>query len=160
MSPRSPVPETPDDQGLDPVAVRRAAMDHLARREHGRRELTDKLTRRFRDADVVEAEVERLRSEGLQSDLRMAEAFVRSRVNRGQGPVRIRMELRQKGIPDDILEIAMEAADADWQSLARTVHDKRFGDLPAEDMKERARRARFLQQRGFSPDHIRSLIEF
>jgi len=80
---------------LKPLDVRRAAMDLLARREHSRYEIAVKLARRFGDnPKLFEQEVVKLTDEGLQSDRRLAEAFIRARTNRGRGPVKIKMELR------------------------------------------------------------------
>ncbi len=81
-----------------PGDVRRAAMDLLARREHTRKELARKLSKKFRAVpEIVEEELDKLKAEGLQSDARLAEVFIRSRVSRGQGPVKIKMELRARG---------------------------------------------------------------
>lgn len=144
---------------INRVDVRRAAMDMLARREHAQGELTRKLEKRFGSTDdvigIIREEVVRLEAEGLQSDSRLAEAFIRARVGRGQGPVRIRSELRSRGVPDDVIEQALAECEVDWFDLAARVSEKRFGEALPADAKERAKRARFLQQRGFSFDHIR-----
>ncbi|MCB1644681.1 MAG: regulatory protein RecX [Pseudomonadales bacterium] len=82
---------------VKPSDIRRAAMDLLARREHSRLELHEKLSRRFAGCqELIQSETEKLTAEGLQSDARLAEAYVRARSNRGQGPRKIRMELRQR----------------------------------------------------------------
>lgn len=143
---------------IEPAAVRRAAMDYLARREHSRRELMDKLTRKFpAAADLAEEVVDRLHEEGLQSDTRLAEAFVRARSGRGQGPVKIRAELRHKGVDDHVIDMALEASGVDWFDLIEQVARKRFGDTRPADARERSKRSRFLQQRGFSFEHIARL---
>jgi regulatory protein len=158
--------------------IRRAAMDLLARREHGFSELCSKLTRRFSKADglfrssgsatngedsveidlgvLLIQELQKLQAEGLQSDERLADVFIQARANRGQGPVKIKAELRGKGISDQIIANAFECCDVDWRDLARSVSDKRFGTdtFAPKDIKTRAKQVRFLQQRGFSFDHI------
>lgn len=139
--------------------VRRAAMDLLARREHAHGELVTKLSRKFGGhVEVIETEIERLRSEGLQSDTRLAEAFIRSRAGRGQGPVKIKAELRGKRVADDTISLAFEACEVDWYEIAAGVHRKRFGEEPPADAKEKAKRSRFLQQRGFSFDQISTIL--
>ena len=146
-------------QEISSKDVRLVAMDLLARREHSRRELRQKLLKRFSDqAEQIELEIDRLSDEGLQSDERLAEAFIRARSNRGQGPSRIKMELRGKGVSDDVTSLALEASGVDWYELASEVASKKFGELgAATDLKEKARVSRFLQQRGFSYDHISAL---
>ncbi|MEX2489326.1 MAG: regulatory protein RecX [Pseudomonadales bacterium] len=146
-----------------PVDVRRAAMDLLARREHSRQELTQKLERKFQKkwADIpqglIEEEVDKLRQEGLQSDTRLAEALVRSRAGRGQGPLKIEAELRTKGVHEDVATQALERCGVDWVELITDVARKRFGTDKPVDARERAKRSRFLQQRGFSFEQISGL---
>ena len=131
-------------------------MDFLARREYGQTELIRKLADKGFDRDAAEEAVRRLTDDGLQSDSRFAESFVQSRINQGKGPVRIRLDLSQKGIGDSVTELALEEADPDWRALAREQRIKKFGpDLPG-DFKEKARQMRFLQYRGFEQDHIQS----
>ena len=147
-----------NDPPINPADVRRAAMDLLARREHSLRELHDKLKRRFPDPDLVMQELERLREEHLQSDTRFAESFARQRVLRGQGPLRIRQEMRQRGLGDSEISEAIASLDVNWFDLAAEVLEKKFGGLPVEDIKERARRQRFMQYRGFSLEHFQDLV--
>ncbi|MDA1300546.1 MAG: regulatory protein RecX [Proteobacteria bacterium] len=106
---------------------------------------------------LIESEVRALEKEGLQSDDRLAEAFVRARVSRGQGPIKIRAELRAKGVDDARISEALEACAIDWYEQASAVAEKRFGLMPPADARERAKRSRFLQQRGFSFDQISAL---
>ncbi len=131
-------------------------MDLLARREHSRRELLDKLGGRFPSEQLV-AELEQLQREGLLNDARFAESFVRSRALRGYGPQRIELELRQRGVATELAAQALATADIDWQQQLRELSERRFGGRPAADARERARRWRFLQQRGFGTEWIRAL---
>jgi regulatory protein len=140
--------------------IRLVAMDLLARREHSRLELTRKLHKRFSDKqEEIEEELDRLQSEGLQCDARLAEAFLQARTSRGQGPSKIRNELKGKGVSQDAISLAFEACEVDWFDLAQTVAEKKFGDLSGQlqDLKSKGKVSRFMQQRGFSYDHISSL---
>jgi len=65
------------------------------------------------------------------------------------------MDIRQKGIADDLFNAAVEASETDWFSLAREVAERKFGRHPAADQKDRAKRMRFLQYRGFNFDQIK-----
>lgn len=138
--------------------ARRAAMDLLARREHSRQELLDKLCRRF-EQPLAKAAVEGLRADGLQCDRRFAEAYVRQRSQRGYGPLRIRQELRQRGVDDTDVAAAFDNNELDWHVLLADLIERKYGSLAARDIKEKARRQRFLQYRGFSPDQIRTLLQ-
>jgi regulatory protein len=90
-----------------------------------------------------------LARERLQSDERFAEAYVRSRSERGFGPVRIRAELRERGVESGLIETALEAAEMDWDASAGQEREKRFGPQLPQAWPERARQARFLEGRGF-----------
>ena len=143
---------------LNPVDVRVAAMDLLARREHSRKELKQKLSKRFDDESIIDEQLDLLARENLQSDSRFAESFVRQRFNRGYGPLRIRQEMRQKGLVDADVQSAMTAEDYDWHASAERVLKRKYGEALATELKEKARRSRFMQYRGFSADHFRELI--
>lgn len=152
----SPADEDPAD---DPVKARRKAMDYLARREYGRRELEHKLANAgFRTA-VAEAAVAGLAEEGLQDDKRFVESFMRSRIGRGKGPLKIRADLRQHGIDEAVIDAALEEVDEDWVALARAVRARKFGPEAPPSFSERARQARFLERRGFHPEQIRAATE-
>ena len=146
------------DRYCDPGQVRKKAMDFLARREYGKGELIARLESAGYDAELAYAEVRRLTEEGLQSDARFAESFVQSRINQGKGPVRIRQEIRDRGVQEAVVDDAFEEADPDWYRLACEVRQRKFGaDLP-RDFKEKARQMRFLQYRGFESAHIQLAV--
>jgi regulatory protein len=139
-------------QSVNPRDVRVAAMDLLARREHLQRELQLKLNKRFA-ADAVIADVLLcLQEEGLQSDWRFCESYLRMRSGRGYGPERIQQELRQKGAPAELVALAFESCEIDWLALARSTRSKKFGDETPADYKAKSKQLRFLQYRGFAGD--------
>ncbi len=144
----------------DPSSViRHKAMDLLARREHSRLELKQKLSQRFPDqGTLIDVVLSRLADENLQSDSRYAEAFLAARSGRGQGPQRIRAELRQRGVSDVHVDQVMQQADIDWHALARQVVARKYGEKPCSDYSERAKRSRFLQYRGFDSDVIKAIL--
>ncbi|ACO79996.1 recombination regulator RecX [Azotobacter vinelandii CA] len=145
--------------GLDsPAAVRRAAMDLLARREHGRVELARKLARRGASAELIETVLDRLANEGLLSESRYLEAFVASRARAGYGPLRIREELAQRGLPRQAVEQALRESGLDWGELLVDTWRRRFAGRLPEDAREHARQGRFLGYRGFSPEMIGRLL--
>ena len=134
-------------------------MDFLARREHSEQELARKLATRGYAADVVEATLAALVADHLLSNARFSEAFVHSRIQRGSGPQKIRAELRERGIPDELIDDSLEAHADSWRELAREVREKRFGRAEPRDFRERSRQMRFLQQRGFSTEQISRVFD-
>ena len=157
-------------QDINPNELRLVAMNLLARREHLRGELAQKLKQKLarsgesapdpeRAAEEIEAVLDQLAAENLQSDQRYAESYVRSRSSKGYGPDRIRQELREKGVDGDLQRSALESLELDWVSLAREVRLKKFGSELPRDFKERARQLRFLNYRGFGSEFASAALE-
>lgn len=121
-----------------------------ARREHSRHELLGKLQRAGAPLHLlnVDALLDRLAELGLQDDQRTASLHLRQQLARGRGQRAIRQKLQQTGL-EQVLE-PEALAGLDWVAQATDVLRRRFGDAPASDDRERARRVRFLQYRGFS----------
>ncbi|HEY3487567.1 MAG TPA: regulatory protein RecX [Gammaproteobacteria bacterium] len=132
----------------------------LARREHSKHELINKLRVRNYPDNIIFQTVDQLAAAGMQSDARFAESFVRSKVDRGRGPLRIRAGLMERGIEDGIIDEALLQYEDGWRDLALEVYNKRYrGHEPPRNIQERARRSGFLQQRGFTSAQIRYAIE-
>lgn len=138
--------------------IARAALGLLALREHSRRELQRKLCARGYAAAEVERLIEDLADRGLVSDQRMIEAYVAERVRKGFGAMRIRQELRQRGLSDELIASYLERSTQEWADSMSKAHDKRFGPARAAGVKERARRARFLEYRGFPAELIAGFL--
>lgn len=147
---RNPKPRT-SEPAADAAGLRRHAVALLARREHARAELRVKLTRRFGAAADVEPVLDWCEEHDFLNDRRFAGLFVRSRIERGQGPLRIRAELQQRGVAGPMIQAALDEAGCDWSALAREVRSRRFS-LPPLDTREKARQLRFLQSRGFDAE--------
>ena len=139
-------------------SVRRIAMDFLARREHSQQELLKKLAARADDADEVQTVLQKLKLEGLQSDERFTEAYIHHRVNAGIGPLKIRYELRQKGIDESLAETFLEPLAEEWDDMMREQRVRKYGNTIPGDYGERMKQARFLQNRGFSPESVMRLF--
>jgi len=146
------------DRYADPREIGRKAMDYLARREYGRDELVMKLTNAGFLRERVEVEVDRLAAEGLQNDERYAESFVQSRIGQGKGPVRIRLELKERGLGPAAIEAALQTTSQDWVELAVTVRQGKFGAALPANFAEKARQMRFLQYRGFDTDQVQAAV--
>ena len=140
------------------VAVRRSAMDILARREHSVAELRAKLrSRDYADPDI-DAVLDDLTRERLLSEDRFVENFIGSYTRRGQGPVWLRAELERRGIDGPVIAAALQATATDWAAEATAVRRKRFGAVPPVDFRDRASQARFLQYRGFTAEQVQAAL--
>ncbi len=136
------------------VSLRRRAMNALGRREQSVFELKQKLSQRYEEASEQEiaAVIERLTNQGLQSDERFAEMFVRSRINKGKGPSLIRRELEQQNLSSVLLDQAFRQNPCDWQLSALRQLQKKYAAADMLDFALRAKATQFLYRRGFDSD--------
>ncbi len=144
------------------VEIQQAAMRLLARREHSQKELKTKLLQRFPEqATEIDAAIALLLEEDLLSEQRFCEAYVRARIVRGYGPVRIRVELQERGIESVLSEAALALDEAQWIAHARQAYLKRF-DVETNQtttVQEHAKQINFLRYRGFTSDQIRRALK-
>lgn len=131
-----------------------SGMRLLAMREHSVKEISNKLLAKTESPDVAYAVIDELVQNKYLSDERFAESFVRSRSNKGFGPIKIRSELKNKGVANHLIAEYLDMNSAIWFDSARELHQKKYGNVPLEDYKGWAKRARFMQSRGFTMEHI------
>ena len=134
-------------------SCREAAMDFLARREHSRLELEQKLSKLTFAADEISQTLTQLAAENLQSNERFAESFAAQRAENGHGDVKIRYELQQRGVDDAFIHQALLPYQGCWFEFAKTQRQKHFGSWP-EDYQARVKQSRYLQRRGYDFDVI------
>jgi len=145
-------------EGKKGRSLRRVGMDFLARREHSEQELRQKLAARAEDAEQVEVVLQQLKEERLLSDERFTEAYVHHRFGAGIGPLKIRYELRQKGVDEALVDAFLEPLADEWDDSMRRQRVRKYGAAIPDDYSQRMKQARFLQNRGFSPESVMRLF--
>ena len=148
-----------DLEADDAAAIELAAVRFLAVREHSRHELRRKLRGRGYDPGLIDGVLDDLERQQLLSDERFAEQYLEQRMRRGFGPLRIRAELEQRGVADPVIAAALQRAHPDWEGLLVEAAARKFGEQPGFDLRDLARRGRFLEQRGFPISLIRRHLE-
>ena len=159
--------EPPDAAAALEIAVR-----FLGTRPRTRWELERRLRRATADEEVIGATVERLAELGYLDDATFARWWAEQRDrHRPRGLRMIEAELRQKGVPREVIE-EYRAHHADPE---RSPEDQALpGDEPArarvalaghlrgrpvpDDAKARQRLGMYLMRRGFDPETVRSTI--
>lgn len=126
----------------------------LAMREHSVKEMTHKLFEKSEGSDATHAVVDELIAKKYLSDERFTEAYVRARGNRGFGPVKIKAELKNKGVSSHLIQEHLDEGAAIWFDSAQAQYQKKYGDAPICDYSAWTKRARFMQSRGFTMEHI------
>ena len=144
------------------VTLREQSIRYLSQREHSRSELKQKLLQKQFSEDEIVRELDFLIAHDLQSDERFAHAYVRSRQKAGFGPLRIEIELRQKGISEALIADALNVRSPDWQAQLMVVWQQKYRYLEknAKNQAEKARQFRFLLQRGYNAEIINKLLFF
>ncbi len=144
---------------LDARAARVAALDALGRRDYSCEDLRRKLLEKGYDVCVVLPLLEALRGEKLLDDARYLENFVAYHAARGQGPLRIRVDLRRHGLQGSQVEEYLDAY-PDWITVLKNARLKKFGAQAAKNYADRQLQARFLSYRGFTSAQIRMALGF
>lgn len=138
--------------------VRQRALRLLTRRDHSVYELTQKLLDKDCDPHDVKVILGDLERAGLINETRFAENYSHYRRKKGFGPRRISKELAAKGVPETVIAEQVQITDNAWLIEIRTIWRKQFkGRLPS-DHASYARQMRFLYNRGFTQDQIKSIL--
>lgn len=151
--------QKPKPDPLDYAGLKHAAVDLLSRRDYSRRELWRKLSPKAASADDLEQVLDELAERKWQSDERFASMFVRSRASRGVGPVRLRQELREKGVDGETACSVFETSDEDWKEKALEVARKKARSVGYDHPDFKSKLWRFLSYRGFSSDQISAAVD-
>lgn len=156
--------------------LRERAFRLLARREHSRYELGDKLLSprnspskhkilpppETLSSTQIRAEInlllDKLEANDLLSDQRFAENLTRQYLRKGKGLLALKQAYQSHQLDTSITQPLLAALTHRWQEQANRVREKRFGSLPATDQKDAAKMQRFLSQRGFTPEQIRLAV--
>ena len=131
-----------------------AAADLIGRRAMSRRDLEKKL--REKGASEAEARyaAEWMEAIGAIDDAEYAALLARHCADLGYGPARIRERLREKGVPRELWDDALEALPPAEERIDRFLESKLRGRLP--DEKEKQRLCGALLRRGFSWGEVRA----
>ncbi len=139
--------------------IKGTCLSLLIRREHSQKELLNKLSAKGFDAEYILPVIAELAEQGWQSDTRYAESYTRHRLKQGYGAVVIRYELKQNGIASfDIDAVLLDITDS-WLTLITEIYQKKYHDNKKITLAERAKRTRFLLQRGFDNQLIQALFD-
>ena len=140
------------------MSAKSVAVRLLSRREHSAFEIHDKLLKRdFDEAEITQA-ISELQQGGWLSDERFAEAYIRMRQLKGFGPIRIAMELNERGVTESIVETYLHTEDESWRQTLEQQYLKKFNNKAIENYNDKAKRIRFLQYRGFALDVIYQVV--
>ena len=127
-----------------------SALNLLTRREHGAAELKGKLKQKGFAQEEIQEAIAECQSLDLQSDVRFSESLCRARILQGYGPLRIRRELQEKCIADEIIDAALALEHENWLTYAQDVRKKKYKEASSIEYQERQKQKQFLYYRGFA----------
>ncbi|MDA3978711.1 MULTISPECIES: recombination regulator RecX [Gallibacterium] len=132
----------------------------LAIRDYSEYELRCKLQAKAFSEQEIEDVIEKCQANNWQNDFRFCEHFLLSRVQRGYGLQRIKQEMQQKGIQNEVFQHVLAQSEIDWFALAEQVLSKKFPDYAEiQDLKIKQKMWRYLYSRGFNQEEISSLFK-
>jgi regulatory protein len=138
------------------ISLKARALRYLSMREHSRMELARKLSRYAEEGDDVQALLDTLEAAKYLSAERFSDSLVHRRSARF-GNNRIIAELQSHDLPaEEIGRVKVELNESEAERATDTLHRK-YPVAPI-DHAERAKQARFLQQRGFSSRAIQAAM--
>lgn len=139
-----------------------SALDHafrlLAGRDHGRAELEAKLKKRGFDPESITKALEKLDELGLTDDRAFAQSCIKSMARRRpEGKLKTRARLRQKGLPDNVIDEAMTGFKQ--SELCRAAAEKKLRTLSGPPDQKKKKLITFLKNRGFDWETTRETVE-
>ena len=129
--------------------VREYALLLLKFRPRSRRELYSRLRRKGYSEEEIEKALQWLEESGFIDEMDMAIDYVRAGMERGWSRLRIIKGLRERGIPSQVIEEALNHYD-----------EKRVVEVLREKLRGKGREyiIKFLKNRGFSWEMIRRIL--
>ena len=144
------------------------ALRALMRRAHSVHEMQQKLARRTDNELLLRVVMARLKENGQLDDERYAQQFTRNRTqSRKQGQFRIQRELRARGVPDGLINSALQgsAAQSDPAATVRQRIERKLksyrGPLTGKKIDDKKIAAIYgsLLRAGFPSDLIRKELK-
>lgn len=142
----------------DEERLYRLALGWLGEADFTRFELQTALAREIDCETSISNILDRLSADGLLDDRRIAKRYVLKRSARHRGPQKIGMELRARGVDDDMIDQALkQISHQEWKQYAsdlvnRTYRTRRGRVRPIHQPE------RFLTLRGYLPEHVESAL--
>jgi len=135
------------------------AVKLLGLRSHSRDELERKLRKKGYDVSCIEAVMEKLTLQGLIDDRVFGAEFIQSRSRRKPaGKLRMRSELRKKGVSDTIITTLVSAMNS--RELCMKAAEKKIRSLHARSGADKKKRLeQFLHNRGFEWQDIQPVVK-
>ncbi len=137
-------------------SVNERAIRLLARREHSKKELIQKLLNKVPVPEsTISKVVNQIAAQGYQSDDRFVEMYVRSQSHKFYGPIKTINELSfVHGISETLIDQYVNHGAVDWLQIALAALNKKYRMNANLDLDVKSKAFRYLTGRGFPVDII------
>jgi regulatory protein len=134
------------------------AVRFLSYRPRSTQEVRRNLQEKAVDESVIETAISKLNTLGYLDDHAFARFWVENRMTfKPLGTTALRYELRQKGVPDTVIEEVL--TDLDTEAAVYAAASARLTRLQGQDQRTfKTKMSSYLQRRGFAYDVIRTVI--
>jgi regulatory protein len=144
-------------RAAEDIQIREQALRWLDRRAYARAELARRLRQKQFPSEGIERVLDRLKNAGVLNDEQFAREWIRGHSRTGSlGGRRVRAELRQKGLSDEVIELVWaETGETGEEQACEELAQRKwrtYRALPREAARRRL--ASFLTRRGFDVNDV------
>ncbi len=142
------------------IKAKNRAASFLGSSKKTEKAVFDKLVESGYDEEICEKVIDELKKYGYINDMDYALSYIEDRLKLNpKGRYALKMELRQKGVKDSIIEKALDKAEIDESIYIKQLILKKRFDIENMDDKEKKKLYDFLLRRGFSYGIIKDTIK-
>lgn len=138
--------------------LKKSALNWLSRRDYSEAQLSLKLRQKGALPEQLAEVISWCKAQQYLDESRFLSMLVRSRARQGYGYNYLLQECRAQKISAGQLNDCVNALALDWWALASAAYQKKYGDSPIADFKDKTKRMAFLQRRGFSSEQIKAVF--
>jgi regulatory protein len=134
--------------------LRARALEWVLSRPHSNKELSDYLKRKGADSSFIEKTVEEFNFKGYQNDANFAKWWVENRQRKNKSNREITLELRQKGVSLEVIDLVMADINDQKQRLADLIKSKKLLIKYPDNQKL----IKYLMSKGYSYSDIAEVL--
>lgn len=134
------------------------AFDIVSRKQVTERELRLKLADKGYDKMICDIVIETMREYNYINDADYCETFLEYAKSKGWGILKIRSELKRRGVDDKTVNTALEEFSDCPEDRVYDILCRKFADIDIKDFKQKQKIMRFFGTRGFDFESIQNAI--
>jgi len=128
----------------------------LKYRDRSEKEIVNRLKKKKVSREVIEKVIAELKSLSLLDDRKFAKSWIQERIRKGYGLLKIKVELKEKGIDQDLLKDLLQDINKDAWVLPqiRELVQKRIKKYNKIDLNVKRKILSYLVRRGFPYEKV------